>query len=182
MLNIDIATIPPEGLEVDEPIGQAEAHLEQEDSFSVLAGGRLKARVEKGDEESVHVRGHLSAKVGMSCGRCLNEFTLPVEQDLDLFFLPHQAEDAGEEEEDEVQLSDRDMVIGYYSGKRLDLGDAVREQLLLAVPMKRVCREECKGLCPRCGTDLNAGTCSCTPDESSGGSRLGSLKDLFPKH
>ena len=119
-LVIHVSKIPPEGLSIDTPLNPGEVHLEGEDSFG-LKGGTLRCHVERGHAETVHVRGRLTAEVALSCGRCLEPFTLPLEQELDLFYLPHDANQE-QEEEDEVELSDRDVVVAYYEGDRLDLG------------------------------------------------------------
>ena len=73
------------------------------------------------------------------------------------------------------------MVVGYYQGDRLDLGEVVREQVLLGLPLKPLCREDCQGLCPRCGKNRNAGPCGCTPEEEEGDPRLEPLRKLFDK-
>jgi uncharacterized protein len=101
-------------------------------------------------------------------------------QELDLFFLPAAAGQP-EAQEEEVELSDRDVVVGYYEGDRLDLGEVVREQVLLGLPLKPLCREDCHGLCPRCGKNRNAGACGCKPEEEAGDPRLEPLRKLFDK-
>src|SRR5262245_10171121 len=101
VLVIEISQIPPEGLELDEPLDAASVHVEREGDFSLDPGGRLRARVELVDGTSIHVRGHLSAPLHLECGRCLESFPLRLEQDLDLFYLPHRSDD-DREEEDEV--------------------------------------------------------------------------------
>jgi uncharacterized protein len=164
MLLIDVSRIPPEGMDVEAPLDAGEIHVEGEPAFALDAGGGLACHVEKGDDETVHVQGHLSARLGLECGRCLGSFSLPVEQDLDLFYLPHRAE---QEVEDEEEISERDLVVAYYREGRLDLGEMVREQLFLALPMKRLCREDCRGLCPSCGVDRNSTRCDCPPPEAS---------------
>ena len=73
------------------------------------------------------------------------------------------------------------MVVGYYEGDRLDLGEVIREQVLLGLPLKPLCREDCQGLCPRCGKNRNAGPCGCTPEEEAGDARLEPLRKLFDK-
>ena len=176
MLIIEVASIPPEGLEVDEALTPGEVHVQGEETFVLLDGGRLACRLDRGDDRSVHVRGRLSAKVELQCGRCLEAYPLAMDQELDLFYLPHQA-DEEDEAEDEVELADRDMVVAYYQGDRLDLGEMIREQLFLALPMKRLCREQCAGLCPTCGSNRNARPCSCPPAEV--GSRLADLGAAF---
>jgi uncharacterized protein len=177
MLVINVSRIPPDGLEIDETLQRGEVHLEGEDSFTLAPGGRLECRLERGEDDSVHVRGKLSARLSLQCGRCLEPFLLPVEQDLDLFYLRRRAGEAGEEE-DEVELADRDMVIAYYDGDELDLGEMVREQFFLTVPLKRLCRAECAGICPTCGANRNATRCQCAPEETSA-SPFGSLRKLF---
>jgi DUF177 domain-containing protein len=165
MLLIHVSKIPPEGELIDTPLQPGEVHLDAEESFA-LAGGSLQCRVERGDEENVHVRGRLRADVGLSCGRCLEPFSLALDQELDLFYLPHEV-GQDREEEDEVELSDRDVVVSYYDGDRLDLGDVIREQLFLTVPLSRACRADCRGLCPQCGANRNQQPCTCSIEEPS---------------
>ena len=76
---------------------------------------------------------------------------------------------------------DRDVVVGYYDGERLDLGDVLREQLYLTLPLKRLCREDCRGLCPTCGKNLNTGACGCPPPEEPEDPRLSPLRGLIDK-
>jgi uncharacterized protein len=177
MLVIDISSIPAEGLEVHEDLKPGEVHLEGEEGFTLREGGRLDCRLDRGDDRSVHVRGRLSATLELQCGRCLEAFPFSLDQDLDLFYLPHRAAEEDDEQEDEVELADRDMVVAYHQGERLDLGEMLREQFFLAVPMKRLCREHCAGICPTCGANRNAGTCPCPPVET--GSRLADLGAVF---
>jgi uncharacterized protein len=132
------------------------------------------------DGHSVHVRGRLVSPLRLECGRCLETFTHSLDQDLDLFYLPHRPDD-DREEEDEVELTDRDMVVAYYKGDRLDLGEVVREQCFLSLPLKRLCREDCRGRCPSCGRNRNAETCGCPAPEESGDPRFAGLKKLFDR-
>ena len=181
MLLIELSTIPAEGRVVDEALDPASIHVADEETFALRPGGRLSCRLERVDGESVHVRGRLQAGLDLECNRCLAPYTLPVSQELDLFYLPHRPEADGEEEEDEVELDDHDMVVAYHDGTRLDLGEMVREQLYLTVPMKRLCRDDCKGRCPSCGADLNAKPCACPAPEAEEDPRLAPLKKLFSR-
>jgi uncharacterized protein len=175
MLVIELSSIPADGLEVHEDLTPGEVHLEGEESFALLDGGRLDCHLDRGDDQSIHVRGRLSARLELQCGRCLEAFPYAVHQELDLFYLPHRAEE--DEQEDEVELADRDMVVAYYQGERLDLGETIREQFFLAIPMKRLCREQCAGICPTCGANRNARPCQCPPAEVA--TRLGDLGAVF---
>jgi uncharacterized protein len=176
LLVINVSQIPSEGLDVEDALEPGEVHLEGEDSFILAPGGRMQGRLERGEEDSVHVRGSLSARLGLQCGRCLEPFDLPVDQELDLFYLRRQRADPAEEE-DEVELSDRDMVVAYYKGDILDLGEMVREQFFLALPLKRLCREDCRGLCLTCGANRNVKKCDCPPEAAT--TPFGSLRRLF---
>jgi uncharacterized protein len=180
MLLIELAKLGPEGLDLDVALTAGEVHVQGEDSFR-LESGRLTAHVEKDDEGSVHVKGHLATQLGLECGRCLEPFIMPLDQDLDLFFLPHQDDPDAEDDEDEVELSESDLVVAYYRGDRLDLGEVLREQLFLSLPMKRVCQEACQGLCPTCGTNRNRSQCGCAVADTVDNTdpRLASLKKLL---
>ena len=106
--------------------------------------------------DGVLVRGTLRTRARQSCRRCL----APVEQDVDtdvtLYFA--DADEEGDGGDGEVYPLPR--------GDDLDLTEAVREQVLLQAPEFTLCREECRGLCPTCGADLNEGACECVPDEA----------------
>jgi len=180
MLLIDIPRIPPEGLDLDEALDPAVLRLESEAELALRPGARLRARVEVVDETTVHVRGQLDGTLEVDCARCLERYAVTLGQELDLFYLPAAAGQP-EAQEEEIELSDRDVVVGYYEGDRLDLGEVVREQVLLGLPLKPLCREDCQGLCPRCGKNRNAGPCGCTPEEEAGDPRLEPLRKLFDK-
>jgi uncharacterized metal-binding protein YceD (DUF177 family) len=162
MLVLDVTKIPPEGQDIDSALSAGEVHLEGEESFGLETGGRLRCHVEKGDGESVHVRGRLTAQLGVECSRCLKPFSFPVAQELDLFYLPRVA---GLDSEEDAELSDRELVVAYYDAASIDLGEMIREQLFLGVPMKRLCSDGCQGLCPSCGVDRNASSCQCVPED-----------------
>ena len=176
MLIIDIPQIPPEGLDVDEALDPAALHLEDEGDLS-FDGGHLRGRVEIVDGANVHVRGQMEGHLTVDCGRCLEPYSVDLQQALDLFYLPRVA-NRPEEEEEDVQLDDHDVVVGYYEGKKLDLGEVVREQIFLTLPLKRLCREDCQGICPTCGKNRNADRCACPAPEEPRDPRLEALRKL----
>ncbi len=180
MLLIDIPRIPPEGLDLDEALDPVALQLDGEAELALRTGGRLQAHVEVVDLTTLHVRGRMDATLDVDCARCLERYAVAVGQELDLFYLPAAAGQADAQEE-EVELSDRDVVVGYYEGDRLDLGEVLREQVLLGLPLKPLCREDCQGLCPGCGKNRNTGPCGCAPEEEAGDSRLEPLRKLFDK-
>src|SRR5271166_5194792 len=108
--------------------------------------------------KDIRLRGRLSAGLEMQCARCLEPVPQEVARDFELLYRPLGA-DAGR---DELSVTDAEAEIGYYQGDGLLLEDVLREQMLLALPLKVTCREECKGLCPQCGKNLNQEQCSCS--------------------
>ena len=101
--------------------------------------------------------GRLQATLELSCGRCVELFTIAVDEPFDLMYLPH-TENTGE---GEVEIEEDDLETAFYRDEVIDLGHMMREQFYLALPMKPLCSEACRGLCPHCGTNLNQGACNC---------------------
>jgi uncharacterized protein len=106
----------------------------------------------------IRLRGRLWAGLELQCARCLEPVLQDVTREFELLYRPLGA-DAGR---DELSVTDAEAEIGYYQGDGLLLEDVLREQVLLALPLKVTCREDCRGLCPHCGQNLNEGQCSCT--------------------
>jgi uncharacterized protein len=107
--------------------------------------------------QDIRLRGRLSAGLELQCARCLEPVRQDVSRQFELLYRPLGA-DAGR---DELSVTDAEAEIGYYQGEGVLLEDVLREQVLLALPLKTVCREDCKGLCPLCGKNLNQEQCSC---------------------
>ncbi|HEX8275630.1 MAG TPA: DUF177 domain-containing protein [Longimicrobiaceae bacterium] len=118
--------------------------------------------------EGVFVRGKVRGKVKMPCRRCLTETEHELDETVDFLFDEIRSDEEEEMEGEVYPLPER--------GDELDLTDAVREQVLLRVPQYVLCREECRGLCPRCGADLNEAPCGCGPEEED--SPWGALKTI----
>lgn len=112
--------------------------------------------------EEVRVRGQIRTEVELSCDRCLAPRMTPMEVEFDTSFIPQTAASAATEN---VELLPEHLVVDTYEGDAVDLDELVREQIVLALPSRHLCREDCKGLCPRCGADLNAEHCSCDTAE-----------------
>lgn len=118
---------------------------------------------------SVVVRGTAAARAVLTCGRCARAFEHPVQTALQVEFVPGRVgESPAEDDEGQDKVP--------YEGDEVDLADEVRQQLLLALPMKPLCSADCKGLCPVCGQDLNEGLCECKPQADD---RLAGLADFF---
>jgi len=125
--------------------------------------------------QDIRLKGKLETSLEVACARCLYPVTLPVKRSFDLMYRP-LGTDAGHEE---LSVTDAEAEIGYYEGDGILLEDTLREQVLLAVPLKTICREDCKGLCPHCGKNLNEGACSCAAGVTD--PRWDALKDIRTK-
>lgn len=127
-----------------------------DDQFRVASAVRLAFDVFR-DGTTYRLVGQTGAELELTCSRCLETFRLPVDAPFDLLYLPH-AKNTGE---GEIEVEDEDLNTAYYRDEEIDLGQLVREQFYLALPMKPLCRDGCRGLCPECGTNLNMAECRC---------------------
>ncbi|MFZ0706974.1 MAG: DUF177 domain-containing protein [Candidatus Korobacteraceae bacterium] len=143
------------------------------------AEGRAELIVEhrghRQDVEDIRLVGKLSTEIEVLCARCLEPVVHKVARDFDLLYRPQGVDRRGEE----VSISEAETEIGYYQGEGLLLEDVLREQVLLSTPVKTVCREECKGLCPTCGGNLNQEQCGC--EQRAGDPRWAALGEIKNK-
>lgn len=116
---------------------------------------RAAFTVEKSGDR-VSVRGSVGTRAHVACARCLREFDQPLEAPLVVY-----AERSGSTSRDEQEALERDDHMMFHDGRRLDLRETVREALLLEMPITPLCREDCPGLCPRCGAELALGAHDC---------------------
>lgn len=129
--------------------------LEQAGPLSVKGTAEM---LENSDGE-IRIRGDYRVEMESQCDRCLGRARFPLAESFDLFYRP-AAEIARDEE---VAIDEGEAEIGFYEGGGIELEDILREQVLLALPMQRVCEEACKGICPVCGRNRNEGECGCSP-------------------
>ena len=127
------------------------------------------------DKDRFQLIGTVKTTLELGCSRCLEPYRLPVASTFDLRYLPSGEASA----EHEAEIEDDDLDTSYYSDDQIDLNELMREQFYLALPMKPLCREDCRGLCPQCGTNLNTDACACAPAWED--PRLAALKALRPK-
>lgn len=121
--------------------------------------------------QTLYLEGNLHTEVEMDCSRCLEAARLPISAPFKYILTPAQTEHP---EEQELNAEDLDFV--YYQDDLIDLDPLVTEQILLQIPMKVLCREDCRGLCPHCGINLNQHSCQCHAERID--SRLAVLKKL----
>ena len=142
------------------------------DAYRIVAPVDLAFEIHK-DKDKFRLVGTVTTELELQCSRCLEPFRLPVAAPLDLRYLP--ASEVSTDTEREVD--DEDLETSYYENDAIDLNELLREQFYLALPMKPLCRDDCRGLCPQCGTNLNTGSCDCAPVWED--PRLAPLKNLL---
>ena len=137
------------------------------DGFRLLGPVELVMTVRK-DDDLYQLTGTIRGSLELACSRCLEPFTFAVDLPFDLRYLPQHMNvggSGGDEDEDEEgeaeEVGGDDLSTAFYRDDQIDLSHLVREQLYLALPMKPLHRDDCKGLCPSCGANLNETTCAC---------------------
>lgn len=131
--------------------------LELNDERVVLAEPPVISGQISREGQKLKVEGELEARVQVECDRCLLPVELPVKTDFDLEYItPEQYR-----ESHAAELSEEELELSIFNGEVLDVDEFVREQLLLAVPSQVLCKEDCKGLCAKCGTNRNLADCNC---------------------
>jgi len=131
-----------------------------------------KAELLRNTLGEIRLRGHVQVELETPCDRCLEPARIPIDSDFDLFYRPVVKTDA----HGEVHLEEGEVEISFYEGDGVGLRDALREFILLSLPMRAVCREECKGLCPACGVNRNTQGCACADQKTD--PRWAALKGL----
>lgn len=147
-------------------------NLDRDDELSVPGPIAFSVRLTR-QEDRVELDGWLHTVAQVNCSRCLERAPRTVEREFRLCSRPQEAMPS----ERAVELDVKDLDVDYYSGDSLDLSAILVEQVLLDLPMKLLCSEECRGLCPRCGANRNRHDCECDPVGDPRLAPLGELRD-----
>jgi len=123
----------------------------------------------------IRLRGKFAGKFQIPCARCVEPVEVPLAAEFDLIFRPAEAD----AEAPERSITAPETEIGYYQEDSLLLEDVLREQVLLSLPVRTLCKPDCKGLCPRCGQNRNSQPCHC--DEGPSDPRWEALAGLRGK-
>ena len=132
---------------------------------------QITGRINRSGHE-VRLRGRITARAEVDCDRCLKQVTVPIETSFDVTYVP--ASDY--QEQGAAELQEEDLGISIYEDEAIDIDELVREQVLLNIPARALCTEDCKGLCPICGANRNETPCECEARKAD--PRWGALKDI----
>lgn len=130
-----------------------------QDGIELVAPVAFHLRLQQSGQ-MVEVDGRLETTIALSCGRCLQPYEKVLCSRFALTFTPYVA-DEQQDEEAEIELDTDELGLVYYRDECLDLLPPLQDQLVMALPIAPLCSEECRGLCPECGCDLNKETCHC---------------------
>jgi len=144
----------PFKFDLEIPVGEIEYDSKLTQASPLLAEGGAQLLDHSLGE--IRLVGKLAVTVNGTCDRCLELATFPIATNFDLIYMPAGEQGAGDEE---VEAGATE--VGFYEGSGLELYDVLREVVLLALPMRLVCREDCKGICPICGQNRNQNDCAC---------------------
>ena len=145
-----------------------------DEGYAIVAPVHLVLDVDK-QGDVVRLTGRMDGVMRLECGRCLDPFDVPVSAPFELRYVPVEEGVADEERE----VGEDDLTTAFYRDHVIDLEELMREQFQLALPMKPLCSEACKGLCADCGANLNTTTCDCKPAWDD--PRLAPLKTLLDR-
>ncbi len=118
-----------------------------------------------GTAGGISLRGRVQTIASCVCGACLRRFQLPLAVDVTEEFGPRGAAPPAVGDAEEHELTAGDFLVPVEAGDTIDVTEVVRQHVVVALPLAPRCREDCPGLCPRCGADLNDGPCGCDPQE-----------------
>jgi len=169
---IETKEIGPEGLVVSRSIDGFRLPLSGAEAIWIdrvqMNGDLLK------EDDGISFAGRIETRATLACSRCLEEYILPLDLPFNLFYTTAPETAPGNE-----RRLDEDMVTRVHiDGSRIDLRSFLSEQVYLGLPLKPLCRPDCLGLCPRCGTNLNTDACTCA-EERTEDPRLRILKSLL---
>lgn len=179
MLRIDLAEIvrtvgKQQIYEIDEP-----PFTDQDVEYVAPIRGRVTVT---NSGRLLLVRGYIETVISLECGRCLSDVRQPVRAALEEQYSLSEVENAVYHDVSPAIVADEENEVppGLFDGNVMNLGVLIRQAVILASPLAPLCREDCKGLCPTCGKNLNLGACACP--KSSAGKPLASLGDLLKQN
>lgn len=131
-----------------------------EENARLIEAPQINGQLRRSGKE-VRLQGTITARAEVECDRCLKSVAVPIETDFDVTYIPA----VDYEEAQTAELQEADLSLSVFDGEAIDIDDLVREQVLLALPPRMLCGEQCKGFCPVCGADRNQAECACEATE-----------------
>jgi len=178
-MRIHIGNIVPEGVLIAEDLDPKQLKdleaLQADESCTFQGMLAVKLRVTP-TAGMFQVEGHVEAKTVLACSRCLAPVQWPLSTSFRLTFTRSLPGAGGEAPPESRELEAEELGMVLFEGDEIDFRDVIQEQVIMALPMQPLCRSDCRGLCPRCGANLNAETCRCPGEDID--PRLAVLRNL----
>ena len=159
-------TVEPEFAELE--LSHSHYPVEHKESFILTVFG---------EGNKLCLMGETDIELRMPCDRCLDDVVIPFHISIDTRVIPHKISDGDPDNTESVFMTDDLDEISFLDGCILDVDKLVSDEIVVALPTKVLCKEDCKGLCPVCGTNLNHSSCSC--DRTVGDPRMAAIRDIF---
>jgi uncharacterized protein len=162
-MEFKVSELEREAIDFDQELAPGAVGLgqEAEQVGNLATAGRAEVLHEhRGPKDivaDIRLKGRFAGKFEVPCARCVEPVEIPLAADFDLIFRPA----AADSEAPERSITAPETEIGYYQKDSLLLEDVLREQVILSLPVRTLCKPDCKGLCPRCGQNRNSQPCSC---------------------
>ncbi|NOX97404.1 MAG: DUF177 domain-containing protein [Nitrospirae bacterium] len=169
-MKVIVEDIPPEGLHLQSS-EEGDSFFREEEKLSFRSPVKIDVRVAK-EGNKVLLSGTVETELELVCSRCLEPCRHSLSSQLDLIYYPLPSKIEGERE-----LKEEDLLVSYYREGMVDIREEVRESIILTLPLKPLCRLECRGLCPHCGRNLNEEKCKCGNEQID--FRMAKLKELL---
>lgn len=177
LLKVRLNEIPDRGLDLHyAPADARYAEILAEVADGDGATGEARVRLELWPSR-VDLTGTMTSTVPLRCCRCLDPFDVTIDRSFAQVLMRTAAADPDPADDSEIELNLQELDKTELVGEVIDLGEILREELLLALPIKALCDEDCKGICPGCGAELNSEPCTCKPATDP---RWDALKALLP--
>lgn len=159
-----VQEVPTVGREYDFNIPASELNQsgEMEPDCKVLKSVHFTGTAYRSGLE-VRITGNLSTCIEVSCHRCLASFPFNIDTQVELFYQPSPPFNP----KDDREINIHELGILHYENNAIDLSQAIHDTIILEIPMKILCKEDCRGLCSRCGQNLNQQSCSCHTSDIS---------------
>lgn len=170
-MKIEPKRIPQDGLSME--------HRMQANDFEILKSLIAKGEAEFTDtigiklsimprKDLIQVDGSVRVRVRITCSRCAENYDAQLRRQFSLSYSRNIPQDLHRDETEGIELTAQQIGLILYQGDEIDLRDALAEQVVLALPYKPICRQDCKGLCQNCGANLNQDVCQCESDPKGG--------------
>lgn len=174
-INVEQITGKPFALRGEEPVESFPILTEMQNDGACSFRGPVRYDLAVVREyDHLRVSGTVKVAVSLTCSRCLTNFESSFDSNITIIFRRGTPQEAVLEEE--TELSEQDLIAAVYSGDEINLTHDIEEQIALAAPFRPLCGEQCKGLCPECGIDLNHDSCSCKDNQFN--FKFSALKDF----